>query len=70
MMVALLAAGDAVFGQQRPNRRKGDLRMADTLRVGDAAPDFKLKTRDGSREVTLSSFKGKRPVVLIFGSYT
>ncbi|MBI5394239.1 MAG: redoxin domain-containing protein [Verrucomicrobia bacterium] len=44
--------------------------MPDTLRVGDAAPDFKLKTKDGSREVTLSSFKGKRPVILIFGSYT
>jgi len=44
--------------------------MRDTLRAGDPAPDFKLKTRDGSREVQLSGFKGKRPVVLVFGSYT
>jgi hypothetical protein len=70
LTIALLAAADAASAQQRPGRRKGDLRMPDTLRVGDAAPDFKLKTTDGSREVTLSSFKGKRPVVLVFGSYT
>ena len=69
LTIALLAAGVA-FGQQRGGRHGGDLRMPDTLRVGDAAPDFKLKTKDGSREVTLSSFKGKRPVVLVFGSFT
>ena len=38
--------------------------------VGDPAPDFKLKTKDGKSEVELSSFKGKRAVVLVFGSYT
>ena len=37
---------------------------------GKLAPDFKLKTVDGKREVTLSSFAGKKPVALIFGSYT
>jgi cytochrome oxidase Cu insertion factor (SCO1/SenC/PrrC family) len=70
LTIMLLASGDAASAQQRPGRRAGDLRMPDTLRVGDVAPDFKLKTMNGSREVTLSSFKGKRPVVLIFGSYT
>jgi len=70
LALALLASADAASAQRRPNRPKGDLRMPDTLRVGDPAPDFKLKTADGSREVTLSSFKGKRPVVLVFGSYT
>lgn len=38
--------------------------------VGSVAPNFKLKTVDGSREVDLASFKGKKPVVLVFGSYT
>jgi len=39
--------------------------------VGQAAPDFKLKSlADPKKEVQLSSFKGKKPVVLIFGSYT
>jgi hypothetical protein len=38
--------------------------------VGDKAPDFKLKTKDGQREVEISSFKGQKPVVLVFGSFT
>ena len=40
------------------------------LNVGDAAPDFELKTADKKRTVRLSDFVGKRPVVLVFGSYT
>ena len=40
------------------------------LKVGDAAPDFDLKRLDAKGTVKLSSFKGKQPVVLIFGSYT
>lgn len=41
-----------------------------TTRVGEMAPDFSLPTIDRSFEVTLSSFRGKQPVVLVFGSYT
>ena len=37
---------------------------------GDAAPDFDLPLLDGSARVQLSSFRGREPVVLIFGSYT
>lgn len=40
------------------------------LEIGGDAPDFTLPLRDGSAEVTLSSFEGKKPVVLIFGSIT
>jgi peroxiredoxin len=40
------------------------------LKHGDEAPDFNLPTQDKSRQVRLSSFRGKRPVVLVFGSYT
>ncbi len=43
---------------------------AGTLRVGDQAPDFRLATVDKTAQVQLSSFRGKKPVVLIFGSYT
>jgi cytochrome oxidase Cu insertion factor (SCO1/SenC/PrrC family) len=35
------------------------------LKVGDVAPDFTLPASDGSK-VTLSSFKGKKTVVLAF----
>ncbi len=40
-------------------------------RVGDMAPDFALPlVKDRKTLVTLSSFRGKKPVALIFGSYT
>jgi thiol-disulfide isomerase/thioredoxin len=41
-----------------------------SLRVGQEAPDFELPTRDGRSKVRLSSLRGGRPVVLLFGSYT
>jgi cytochrome oxidase Cu insertion factor (SCO1/SenC/PrrC family) len=35
------------------------------VKVGDEAPDFSLEDQDG-RVVTLSSFRGKKAVVLVF----
>jgi hypothetical protein len=40
------------------------------LQVGELAPDFRLPAYDKASWVQLSSFRGDRPVVLIFGSYT
>lgn len=40
------------------------------LQAGDAAPDFELLTHDKSETVRLSNFRGEKPVVLVFGSYT
>jgi hypothetical protein len=40
------------------------------LKVGDAAPDFDLARYDKEASIQLSSFRGQRPVVLVFGSYT
>jgi hypothetical protein len=39
-------------------------------RVGELAPDFTLPRQDGKGSLTLSEFRGKKPVVLIFGSFT
>lgn len=39
-------------------------------KVGDLAPDFTLADISGSEAITLSDFRGKKPVALIFGSYT
>ncbi len=40
-------------------------------KVGKMAPDFELPRADDSKKtVKLSSFRGDRPVALIFGSYT
>jgi hypothetical protein len=40
------------------------------LQPGDMAPDFNLPLLGASEQVRLSSLRGQRPVVLIFGSYT
>ena len=39
-------------------------------KMGDIAPDFKLRDIYGHNPVRLSDFREKRPVVLIFGSFT
>ncbi|MCZ6489275.1 MAG: hypothetical protein O7A06_01945 [Acidobacteria bacterium] len=41
-----------------------------SLQVGDKAPDVELVTLDGRSRFRLSERLGKRPLVLIFGSYT
>lgn len=38
--------------------------------IGEAAPDFSLRTSDETSTFRLSSMRGVRPVVLVFGSYT
>ena len=38
--------------------------------VGEMAPDFRLESPDHKATVQLSSFRGAKPVVLVFGSYT
>ncbi len=46
-------------------------REAGAPEQGDPAPDFTLpQLGDRSRTVQLASFFGKRPIALIFGSYT
>ena len=55
----------------RGSRRRGMMRRDDTApKTGKAAPTFKLKSLDGKQEFDLAGFKGKKPVVLFFGSYT
>jgi hypothetical protein len=41
-----------------------------TVAVGDLAPDFNLQSVDGATHYQLSTSRGQRPVVLLFGSYT
>jgi hypothetical protein len=41
-----------------------------SLAVDEQAPDFSLERQDATGTVKLSEFRGNRPVVLIFGSYT
>lgn len=78
----LLWPSEPAGGQDRPKKKKGrpgeiitpaakGERLRDTLKVGDPAPDFTLRELGGDkRPITLSSFRGRQPVVLVFGSYT
>lgn len=43
---------------------------AGSLGVGDEAPDFQLSSADKKSTMKLSYFRGRIPVVLVFGSYT
>ena len=38
--------------------------------LGEQPPDFSLKMMGSEQRVRLSSFKGEKPVALIFGTYT
>lgn len=58
--VADSAAGHALIEERRHNHPK----------IGDDSPDFELERHDGTGTLRLSSFRGDRPVVLIFGSLT
>ena len=53
-----------------PFKRLWFIARAGRLQAGDAAPDFDLPTHDKKSRVRLASFRGREPVVLIFGSYT
>jgi hypothetical protein len=44
--------------------------MNEGPRVGQPAPNFKLRTLDGKETVELAKVVGKKPVVLVFGNYT
>ncbi len=39
-------------------------------KIGDTAPDFSLCDADGQNPVRLSDYRQKKPVALIFGSFT
>lgn len=45
-------------------------RKPQTLKADDLAPDLNLPDPTGKETVTLSNFRGKKPVALIFSSYT
>jgi hypothetical protein len=53
-----------------PGQRIWMWARAGSLSVGETAPDFTLDTYNHADRITLSSHRGHRPIVLVFGSYT
>lgn len=43
---------------------------AEAPRAGDLAPDFELRDADGVNPICLYDYRGEKPVVLVFGSFT
>ena len=64
-----LTTGRAVAGSRSNSASGLSASSLSNNRVGAPAPDFTLKRIDGS-EVHLASFRGVRPVVLVFASYS
>jgi hypothetical protein len=65
----------AFVGGMEPDRRSTLMQFLaerETLApaVGSDAPDFTLPRLGSDEQVQLSSFRGRKPVALIFGSYT
>jgi thiol-disulfide isomerase/thioredoxin len=75
---AIVQAQDEPKQRQRRNQAPGEVItkpalgewQADVLVVGAPAPDFTLADITGKNKVTLSALRGKKPVVLVFGSIT
>ena len=44
--------------------------LSEGPKIGDAAPDFTLKTRDGKESIQLSKVIGTKPTVLLLGNFT
>ena len=53
--------------REMPRQKKLDQKAP---KVGDLAPDFILSDVSDEYSVALSDFRGEKPVVLVFGSYT
>lgn len=70
-LTAFLAfGGQAARAQDDKKPVKQDRKEA-APNPGDVAPPFTLKMLDdATKQVELASFRGKKPVVLFFGSYT
>jgi peroxiredoxin len=43
---------------------------ASAPKVGDTAPDFELYDINGQNPIRLSDFRHRKPVALVFGSFT
>ena len=70
--LVILWQGAGSHGQHVPDHVQywGRVARRGQLKVGDVAPDFQLPILDGEERVRLSSLRGGKPVVLVFGSYT
>jgi hypothetical protein len=69
-----VVAGEVAIAPSGPSGRPAgepSFDEGDAPQVGEWAPDFELEELGGNgKRVHLASYRGKKPVALIFGSYT
>jgi len=56
--------------RKTPTERKQRRKEKQILFVGDLAPTFTLSSIDGKEKTNTDDFRGQRPLILFFGSYT
>ena len=64
-LVAVFAVTSVASADEKKDEKKGEQKEAVKVEVGKPAPDFALKDQDG-KEVKLSSFKGKKRLLVAF----
>lgn len=60
---------DFIKHQRKSKTRQLEL-DANAPQTGEEAPDFELNDVNGENSVRLSDYQGRKPVALIFGSFT
>ena len=81
LSMALLAAPTGAdenpkIGSEEKSKESAEMKykprrnFSDALQVGDEAPQFSLKALHGDDVFNLADYRGEKPVVLFFGSYT
>jgi peroxiredoxin len=68
LLAVLLAMGSVGSVAAQTNQQSGETPALRMPKVGESAPDFKLKYFDGNdlKEVSLSQYRGKKNVVVAF----
>jgi hypothetical protein len=69
LLFLLLLAQDLPKNAQQARAIPKELREGQ-LKTGQMAPDFDLRMQKSEQRVRLSSWRGKKAVALVFGSYT
>jgi len=70
IVAELLDDAKFIFRYRREKMRSQKSLDKRAPKVGALAPDFTLSDTSGTESITLSDFRGKKPVALVFGSYT
>ena len=70
LLAMSLCVGCASTPGEGPRRDAQSAGRRPAPKITEPAPMFKLASLDGKRNVDLADYRGDKPVLLFFGSYT